>query len=59
MKRALVTGAGGRLGQAMAIYLAHRGYDVAIHYASSDKGARDTAAAVESAGQRAVDVSAR
>ena len=58
MKRALVTGAGGRLGQAMAIYLAHRGYDVAIHYASSDKGAGDTAAAVEAAGQRAVCIQA-
>ena len=28
MKRALVTGAGARLGRDMAIYLAERGYDV-------------------------------
>ncbi|MEO0693275.1 MAG: short-chain dehydrogenase, partial [Pseudomonadota bacterium] len=34
MTRALVTGAGHRLGRAMAVYLAGRGYDVAVHYAS-------------------------
>lgn len=33
--RALVTGGARRLGRAMALYLAGRGYDVAIHYASS------------------------
>ncbi len=54
MNRALVTGAGGRLGQAMAIYLGQRGYDVAIHYASSDEGARETQRQVEAAGQKAV-----
>lgn len=51
---ALVTGAGGRLGQAMAVALAKAGLDVAVHYASSSKGAEDTAAAIEAAGQRAV-----
>ena len=55
---ALVTGAGGRLGQAMAIYLAGRGFDVAVHYASSSTGAEDTVAAVEAAGQRAVALQA-
>jgi len=53
-KRALITGAGGRLGQAMAISLAQRGFDVAVHYASSDAGAKDTARGIEDYGQHAV-----
>lgn len=53
-KRALVTGAGGRLGQAMAIYLASRGFDVAVHYASSSAGAEETGKEIEKAGQKAV-----
>ena len=51
--RALVTGAGGRLGQAMAIYLAQRGYQVAVHYAASEDGAHATVAEIEAAGGRA------
>ena len=39
MKHALVTGAGARLGRAMALYLGDRGYDVAVHYNSSSDGA--------------------
>jgi len=35
MLNALVTGAGQRLGGSIAIYLAKRGFNVAIHYASS------------------------
>ena len=58
MTRALVTGAGHRLGQAMAVYLASRGYDVAVHYASSDKGARETVAQIEALGQRGVALQA-
>jgi len=45
MPAALVTGGGARLGKAMALYLAQRGYDVAVHYNSSAKGAEDVAAA--------------
>ena len=41
--RALVTGAARRLGRAMALYLAARGYDVVIHYASSAEAAEATA----------------
>lgn len=58
MGRALVTGAGHRLGQAMAVYLAGRGMDVAVHYASSDKGALETVAMIEAKGQRAVALQA-
>lgn len=51
---ALVTGAGGRLGAAMAVELARMGHDVAVHYASSAAGAEATADAVEATGRRAV-----
>ncbi|MEM6562841.1 MAG: SDR family oxidoreductase [Pseudomonadota bacterium] len=54
MRHALVTGAGGRLGQAMAVYLASRGFAVAVHYASSERGAFETVATIEAAGGRAV-----
>ncbi|MGR3572036.1 SDR family oxidoreductase [Brevirhabdus sp.] len=43
MKNALVTGAGKRLGRAMSLMLAERGYNVAIHYASSEEAAEQTA----------------
>lgn len=52
MTRALVTGAGQRLGQAMAVYLAGRGYEVAVHYATSKDGAEETLALIEKAGGR-------
>lgn len=58
MKRALVTGAGHRLGRAMAVYLAGRGYDVAVHYSSSRAGAEDTVAQIEASGQRGVALQA-
>lgn len=51
---ALVTGAGGRLGAAMAVELARLGHDVAVHYASSAAGAQATADAVVATGRRAV-----
>lgn len=40
---ALVTGGARRLGRAMALYLAGRGFDVAIHYDRSADDAQDTA----------------
>jgi NAD(P)-dependent dehydrogenase (short-subunit alcohol dehydrogenase family) len=49
----LVTGAAKRLGRAIAISLAEAGWDVAIHYNSSETHARDAAEAVRAAGQRA------
>ena len=57
-KRALVTGAGDRLGRAMAIYLGARGFDVAVHYASSADGAEETAREVRSHGRAAVTLQA-
>jgi pteridine reductase len=50
---ALVTGAGTRLGQAIAIGLAQSGSDIAIHYHGSAEGAEETARAVRAAGRRA------
>ena len=58
MKNALVTGAGHRLGRAIALYLAARGYDVAVHYASSADGAQETVALIEQQGGRAVALQA-
>jgi pteridine reductase len=42
-KVALVTGAGTRVGRAIALALGKAGMRVAVHYASSQKGARETA----------------
>ena len=50
---ALVTGAGRRLGRAIAIALGERGADVVVHYHASEDEARETAASVERAGARA------
>lgn len=51
--RALVTGSGKRLGREMALYLARRGYDVAVHYASSRKEAEAVVKEIEAMGRRA------
>lgn len=58
MKRALVTGAGKRLGRAMALYLGQRGFDVAVHYATSSDEADEVVAQINGMGRRAVALQA-
>jgi NAD(P)-dependent dehydrogenase (short-subunit alcohol dehydrogenase family) len=53
---ALVTGAGRRIGRAIALALARDGWDVAVHYATSRKEALATVADIEALGRRAVAV---
>ena len=53
MGGALVTGAGKRLGRAMALELATQGYDVAVHYASSDTDAMAVVAEITAMGRTA------
>jgi NAD(P)-dependent dehydrogenase (short-subunit alcohol dehydrogenase family) len=56
--RALITGAGTRLGRAMALYLAGRGHDVAVHYAGSRKGAEEVVAEARAMGVQAAALQA-
>jgi pteridine reductase len=51
---ALVTGAGKRLGRAIALRLAQEGADVAVHYGKSASDARDVIGQIEKLGRRAV-----
>jgi NAD(P)-dependent dehydrogenase (short-subunit alcohol dehydrogenase family) len=52
-RAALVTGAGRRVGQAIAIGLAQAGCDVAVHFHGSADGAAETARRIRAAGRRA------
>ncbi|MFQ6753037.1 SDR family oxidoreductase [Cereibacter sphaeroides] len=52
--RALVTGAGRRLGREMALWLGRRGADVAVHYAGSADEAEAVAQEIAALGRRAV-----
>jgi len=53
-KAALVTGAATGIGRSAVLALARAGYDVGVNYSSSEKAAKDTAAAAEKLGARAV-----
>jgi len=55
---ALVTGAGRRVGRALAVALGAEGMSVAVHYHASDAGARETARMIEQKGGKAALVSA-
>jgi len=52
-KTALVTGAGRRIGRAIALGLAEAGWDIAVHYRHSALDAEETAAAIRALGRRA------
>lgn len=56
--KALVTGAGKRIGRAMALYLAERGFDVAVHYFASGQEAEEVAREIRAKGPNAVLVRA-
>ena len=53
-RSALVTGAGRRVGQAIAVALGAEGMRVAVHYHGSETGAAETARLIERAGGEAV-----
>jgi NAD(P)-dependent dehydrogenase (short-subunit alcohol dehydrogenase family) len=55
---ALVTGAGKRIGRAIALALAEDGYDLAVHYGHSRNDAEETVAAIQQKGRRAVALAA-
>lgn len=53
VKHALVTGAGARIGQAIATSLGAKGWSVAVHYRNTRAGAEATADMIRAAGGRA------
>ena len=55
---ALVTGAGKRLGRAVALRLAREGADVAVHYGKSEAEAREVVGEIEKLGRRGAAFSA-
>jgi NAD(P)-dependent dehydrogenase (short-subunit alcohol dehydrogenase family) len=57
-KVALVTGAGRRVGRALALALGDAGCRVAIHYGQSEKDAKETASLIQSMGREVITVQA-
>ncbi len=53
-KAALVTGAGKRVGRALALALADEGYDIAVHFRNAAQEAESLAAELERLGRRSV-----
>lgn len=58
IRKALVTGAGVRLGRAMALALAREGFDIAVHYVGSAKAAEQVAAQARAMGRTAATLHA-
>lgn len=57
-KTAIITGASGQLGQAIALALAERGADCVCHYHTNEDAVRQAVDAIQRAGRRAVAVRA-
>lgn len=55
---ALVTGAGKRIGRAVALRLASEGAEVAVHYGKSEAEAREVVAQIQKLGGRAISLKA-
>ena len=53
-KNAIVTGAGVRLGRAMALALADAGANIAVHYNRSEGPAKEVAGLISEAGRQSV-----
>lgn len=57
-KAALVTGAGRRVGRAIVLGLAERGFDIALHYRRAEEDAQEIAKAIEAKNRKCVLIQA-
>jgi len=57
-KIALITGAAKRLGKAIALEMAKAGWDIAVHYGTSEAEAQQTVTEIKQIGQRAIALDA-